>query len=187
MLLGAFDPPTRAHVSILEAASRAEGAAAALGLTKVLLARPPDELIPARERVSLLDELAAARGLGLAVANRGTYLDVGRALAEQDIDATFVIGSDKLEQLADPSFYEDGERGVASTFEELRFLVIPRAGAHVDRDDLRVLDPQDVFARSDEMAISSTEVRRAVREGRDVTALVPPEVVPRLGGYTAAR
>lgn len=187
VLLGAFDPPTRAHVSILEAASRAENAPGALCLTKVLLDRPADELIPPRERVALLDELAVARSFALAVANRGRYLDVGRALAAQDIDATFVIGSDKLGQLADPSFYEDGERGVTATFEELRFLVVPRGGAHIDRTDLRVLDPSDVFAGADEMAISSTDVRRLVRAGAEVTSLVPPEVVPSLGGYTAAR
>lgn len=187
VLLGAFDPPTRAHVAILEAASRFEESPAALCLTKVLLDRPSDELVAPRDRVTMLDDLAASRGFGFAVANRGTYLDVGRALSAQGIDATLVIGSDKLDQLSDPSFYEDGDHGVVSTFRELRFLVVPRAGARIDRDDLRVLDPTEVFVGADEMAISSTQVRRRVRAGADVTGLVPPEVVSRLGGYTAAR
>jgi nicotinic acid mononucleotide adenylyltransferase len=187
LLLGAFDPPTRAHVAVLAAAARADDVPGALCLTKVLLARPADELVPQRERIALLDAVARARRFGLAIANRGTYLDVGRACAQEGIDASFVIGSDKLAQLADPSFYPDRERGVAATFDELRFLVVPRRGAAIDRDDVRVLDASEVFPDDRLVGISSTEVRRRMQEGADVTGLVPPEVVAGLAGYTAAR
>jgi nicotinic acid mononucleotide adenylyltransferase len=156
-------------------------------MTKVLLARPPDELLPPEVRLGLLDEIASARGFGLAVANRGTYLEVGRALHAMGSEATFVIGSDKLAQLQDPSFYADAERGVEATFAELRFLVVPRPGAEIDRTDIRLLDPADVFTDPAETAISSTEVRRRIRAGDDVDAFVPPEVARGLGGYTAAR
>ncbi|HYZ94013.1 MAG TPA: hypothetical protein VFA34_16695 [Actinomycetota bacterium] len=186
-LLGAFDPPTRAHVAILDAASRSEGLPGALCLTKELLAREGDVLIPPRDRVELLDRIAVVRHFGLGIANRGTYLDVGRACLVHGIEPTFVIGSDKLAQLADPSFYPDGMRGVTATFEELSFLVVPREGSAVDRDDVRVLDASDVFPDDRTMGISSTEVRRRALAGGGLTGLVPPEVVASVEGYTAAR
>lgn len=187
LLLGAFDPPTLAHVALAAAASRVEAVPAALCLTRVLLARPSDELLPPVSRLVLLKGIANARGFGLAIANRGTYLDVQRALAVDGIDATFVIGSDKLSKLEDPSFYEDGEAGVRSTFEDVKFLVVPRGGVPVTRDDLRVLDASDVFEDDDVAAMSSTEVRRVVRAGGGMEGLVPPEVAVDLAGYTSAK
>lgn len=187
VLLGAFDPPTRAHVAIARGASRAVGAPAALCLTKVLLARPADALLEPVERLHLLDELAGAEGFGLAVANRGTYLEVARALRSSGIEATFVVGSDKLEQLADPSFYTDGRRGVDATFAEVDLLVVPRPGSAVGRDDVVVLETDDVFDDASGRAISSTEVRRRIRAGLDVDALVPPGVAAGVEGYTSAR
>jgi nicotinic acid mononucleotide adenylyltransferase len=89
--------------------------------------------------------------------------------------------------LADPSFYPDGERGVDATFAEVDFLVVPRAGADLERTDLRVLEAAEVFEEPLQGTISSTEVRRRIREGVAVEDLVPPEVVVDLEGYTAAK
>jgi nicotinic acid mononucleotide adenylyltransferase len=50
----------------------------------------------------------------------------------------------------------------------------------VDRDDVVVLDPAEVFDDPVEASISSTEVRRRVRDGQSVEALVPPGVARRL-------
>jgi len=180
VLLGAFDPPTLAHVRLAVAGGRACDAPAAFCLTKVLLARPSDVLFNSVRRLRFLNELAEDERLGLAVANRGTYLDAHRAMRASSIDATFVIGSDKLAQLADPSFYADGARGVEATFSEVSFLVVPRPGSTVGRDDVRVLDAADVFDDVDEASISSTEVRRRLRAGESVEGLVPPGVARRL-------
>ena len=187
VLLSAFDPPTRAHVAVLEAASRSEGVPPVLCMTKELLARSPDELLNSRQRLHLIDAIATARSYGLALANRGTYIDVSRAMRSSGIDATFVVGSDKVDQLADPSFYGDGRRGVEATFAEVDLLVVPRPGVDVRLNGLRVLDPDATFDDPAVAAISSTEVRRRIRDGVDVTHLVPPEVVVDLEGYTAAR
>lgn len=186
-LLGAFDPPTIAHVRLAVAGGRVSRVPAAFCLTKVLLARPTDVLLEPVHRLGLLDGLAEEHGLGLAVANRGTYLDVDRALRAASVDPTFVVGSDKLAQLEDPSFYPDGRRGVRATFSEVSFLVVPRPGSDVRRDDVRVLDATEVFADPVEATISSTEVRRRLRAGASVDGLVPPGVARGIGGYTAAR
>lgn len=187
VLLGAFDPPTLAHVAVLDAASRSESVPAAVCMTKVILARSPDELLSIEQRLEIIDVVAGARSYGLALANRGTYVDVHRAMRATGIEATFVIGSDKVGQLADPSFYSDGRRGVDATFAEVDFLVVPRDGVNLERTDLRVLETAEVFEEPLQGTISSTEVRRRIRKGVAVEDLVPPEVVLDLEGYTAAK
>ncbi len=102
------------------------------------------------------------------------------------VDATFVVGSDKLAQLADASFYADGERGVSATFEECRFLVVPREGSPVSRDDVRVLNITKHSHATTIAHISATEVRRRIRSRKPIEHLVPPEVALAVGGYTSA-
>lgn len=185
VLLGAFDPPTKAHLSIVRAASRAKGFPGAFCLTRIALDRPDDRLLSDEERVRLLERLVDEERLGFAMANRATYLDVARALRAEGFDATFVIGSDKLSQLEDPSFYSSA-RGPAATFEEVRFLVVPRAGAAIDREGVELLDPGEAFDDPADAAVSATEVRRLLRAGHPVDAMVPPVVAESLEGYTAA-
>jgi len=185
LLLGAFDPVTNAHLLIVEAASRIEDAPAALCLTKITLDRPSDTLLDPVERLGLLSAVCDERGLGLCVCNRGTYLGVAEGLV--GFEPVFVIGSDKLPQLEDPSFYEDGVAGVERTFTELRFLVVRRAGTEVERDDVDVIDEPDVFPTAADADISATEVRRRVRSGESFSHLVPAGVALALGRYTAER
>jgi nicotinic acid mononucleotide adenylyltransferase len=186
VLLGAFDPPTNAHVAILRAAARKLGAPGVLCSTGVRLARPTDTLLDDEVRLGMLDELASSEGFGLCLADQGTYLAVARDLHASGIEATFVVGSDKLPQLADPSFYTDGEAGVAATFREVTLVVVERPGAATPmRNEVEVIDAATVFANPADAAISATEVRRRVRDGLPVDGLVPPAVAARLEGYTA--
>jgi nicotinic acid mononucleotide adenylyltransferase len=188
--MGAFDPPTNAHLDVVLAAAEVVGAAPVLCLTKVLLARPDDELLTREQRAEILHAIADRVDAGLVFANRGTYLDVGRVLRADGIDATFVVGADKIEQLADPSFYTDGVRGARATFDELRFVVVVRGDVDLERmppGQVRVLEPADVFKDPSTAAISGTDVRRLHRAGRPVSELVPAEVALALRGYTSAR
>lgn len=191
VLLGAFDPLTNAHVAIARGAARAEHAPPALCLTKILLARSDDALLTPRDRIGVILRVADRCDIGVAFANRGTYLEVGRAMRRSGIDATFVVGADKLGQLADPSFYQDGTRGVDSTFDELRFVVVPRDGIDVmpflDRANVRVLETSQVFEDDSLARVAASEVRRSVRAGEVIDHLVPSEVAEALRGYTSAR
>lgn len=187
LLLGAFDPPTNAHLAIARAAGHALHIPAAFCLTKVLLARGADRLLSIEDRIAALCAISERCGFGTAFANRGTYLEVGRALRSSGIEPTFVVGADKLEQLADPSFYPDGNAGVASTFEELDFVVVPRGDSNVRRAGMRTIDASHVFDNEDASAISASRVRALVRAGSSVDDLVPPEVALALRGYTSAR
>jgi nicotinic acid mononucleotide adenylyltransferase len=184
LLLGAFDPPTRAHVELLAGSAAALGLPGAFCMTKVLLDRP-SVLLDGARRLELLDGLASDSGAGLAIANRGTYLDVARAAGAAGVEATFVVGSDKLDQLADPSFYAEGASDVDATFAQVRFVVVERAGSPVRRPGLRVFAASDVFTDPAVASISATQVRERLRSGLDVADLVPPAVAEALAGYTS--
>jgi nicotinic acid mononucleotide adenylyltransferase len=184
VLLSAFDPPTNAHVDILRAASTRRGIPAMLCLTRVVLARGDDRLLTDDDRVRLLEELAAAEGFEFLVADNGTYLAVARELRERSIEGTFVIGSDKLPQLLDPSFYPDGAAGVAATFDEVDFVVVERPGP-VPAGKYEVIPASDAFIDPAHATITATDVRTRLRRGLDVNDLVPPVVAEALGRYTS--
>lgn len=184
MLLGAFDPPTNAHVDILRAACARRGLPGMMCVTRVLLARSNDTLLGDDERLQLLDELARAEGFEFRTAENGTYLEVARELRADGLDATFVIGSDKLPQLVDPSFYADGPAGADATFREVDFVVVER-GEAVPPGPYEVIPGAEAFGDPSHAAISATAVRQRVRNGEDVKALVPPIVTKALGRYTS--
>ncbi len=172
VLLGAFDPPTNAHVEILQAPS-AKGYEPVWGMTRVLLDRPDDGLFTFEDRVDIVHAVAERTAAGFVLFAEGTYLEANRALRVDGFEPLFVIGSDKLEQLRDPSFYRDGypdgDAGVRATFDEVAFHVVER----------------------DPAGLSATLVRRRWGRGQDIADLVPQEVVARLRsrgqGYTSAR
>ncbi|HVL82043.1 MAG TPA: hypothetical protein VM840_10690 [Actinomycetota bacterium] len=179
-LAGAFDPPTNAHLQVLAAAARWTGLPGSLLLTKVLLDRPPDLLLPMEDRLLLLQGLADDHDLGFAVCNRGTYLEMTRA---SDRPIVFVVGSDKLPRLEDPSWYPDGEAGVEATRREVRLVVVPRPGHPVLRDDVAVLEPGEVFDDPATSSLSATDVRTRLRRGEDVSKDLPTRVGVWLRGY----
>src|SRR5688572_26031282 len=84
LLLGAFDPPTLAHLALAEATG------AAFCMTEQTLGRPDEPLLGFDVRLGLL----AGLGCPVAVATSGTYLEVARAAGRP---VTFVVGSDKLD------------------------------------------------------------------------------------------
>jgi len=183
LLLGAFDPPTLAHVQMAVAAGRHLEAPPALCLTAVLLDRPSETLLPWAERLELLEDLCGQMDLGLAVANRGTYLGVWRTLQRAGLRATFLIGGDKVAQLRDPAFYyPDGPAGVEATMSQVPFLVVPR-GPHTGSGlpELQVLAAFDDPATA---GLSASSVRDRLRRGEPVENMVPEAVARRLRGYT---
>jgi nicotinamide-nucleotide adenylyltransferase len=130
---GSFNPLTRAHVALANAARRAAGldalvwACAAASVDKEQV-----------ERAALVDRLAqmrafvaGRRGEALVLLNRGLYVDEARtirALLAPSAELTLIVGYDKIVQIFDPKYYADRDAALRKLFSLARLLVAPRAG-----------------------------------------------------------
>ncbi len=185
ILGGTFNPPHLAHLVC------ASEAAAQLGLDRVLLmpvATPPHKeaaVDPGADERLELCRLAAAGDERLEVSrleiDRGgpSYtVDTLRELharAPED-DLTFIVGGDIALGLA-------SWREPEAVLRLARIAVAERAGAErrdvVER--LRDLEGADIaFFQMPRLDISSSQVRRRVREGRPIRYLVPDAVEARI-------
>jgi nicotinic acid mononucleotide adenylyltransferase len=191
---GSFDPMTVAHATL----ARALGDG---GCDLVLLLYSPQTmpkerdaepplLTPEARVASLLAWSVPREGFGTALCSHGLIADqataAGRAFPGADL--VFGLGSDKVVQLLDPSWYEDPDEALSGLFRSARVAYGIRAGQGdrvqeaLDRearwrDRLEAVELPDAVSE-----ISSSRVRRLVRERRDVSDLLPEEVVPFLGG-----
>ena len=186
LLGGSFDPIHCGHLVV------AEEARERLGLEQVVFVpgrRPPHkldkELAPAAHRLRMA-ELAVEGNPRFEVSDvelrrdepSYTVVTVEQLRAEHDDwDIYFLIGADTLPEL--PTWYH-----IAELASLCRFAVFARAGEPLDDvEPLRgVLSDAQIAAirgRCFEMplmGVSSTEVRRRVREGRSIRYLVPEAV-----------
>jgi nicotinic acid mononucleotide adenylyltransferase len=180
ILPAAWNPPTRAHLALAEAA---------LGFAdEVLLALP--RVFPHKEfehasfdlRLEWLRRIAADRpGLGVAVTEGGLFLEMARALraADPDVERIYIVcGRDAAARfLAWP--YGRGP-GAIDQLREFSLLVAPRdepfATPDLLRDSIHELD-----LNAEVRSISSTEIRRRIAQGEPWTHWVPEEVIPEAG------
>jgi hypothetical protein len=95
------------------------------------------------------------------------------------------MGSDKVLQILDPSWYEDRDAALESMMGMARVLYAVRTGdeRNVERTlslpgNVRWRDRFERLPVRPEVAeVSSRTVRDLVRKGRDVSPLVPPEIL----------
>jgi nicotinic acid mononucleotide adenylyltransferase len=190
---GSFDPMTAAHAALARAL-RDGGCDLVLLLysprtmPKEQDAEPP-LMTPEARVASLLAWSVPREGFGTALCSHGLIADqaaaAGRAFPGAEL--LFGVGSDKVVQLLDPSWYEDPGETLSALFRSTRVAYGIRAG-HADRvrealdRESRWRDRVEVVELPPAVSeISSSRVRRLVREGRNVSDLVPPEVGPFLG------
>ena len=187
---GTFDPPHRGHVAV------ASDVADALELDRVLwipAGEPPhktgDRITPARLRLEMTRAAAAADArfeVSDVEAERegASYtVDTVRALRESDPDARLflIVGTDQFSELGTWRASEELLRLV-------ELVVMDRDGL-VARDHVPDVPGADAarFVSVRRIDVSSTDVRAAVRDGRDVSELVPDavsEIIGREGLYT---
>jgi nicotinic acid mononucleotide adenylyltransferase len=139
LLPGSFNPPTDAHIALARA-----GRAAGLGCVYYLLSKRTVDKehvtgIPLADRLTLLNRIAAARGDGVAFANRGLYVDLAAAMRRvlPAASLVFLVGHDKIVQIFDRRYSPEGDATLDRLFSMATFLVAPRAGA--DAGDLNAL------------------------------------------------
>ena len=187
---GSFDPMTVAHVALAEAAAGHAilvWSPATLPKERSSGGHPePPLLDPVRRIESLLAFAEAHPVIGVAISSHGRYVDQAEAFARTFPGARPVIavGSDKVLQLLDPVWYDDRDAALARLFAVADIAYAARSGGEEELDRLlaseprwaprlRQLDVSPTLAR-----ISSRDVRRRVRAGEDVGALVPEQVRP---------
>ena len=173
---GTFDPLTRAHTAVADAALR-DGCDLVLFVVPVVsvdkehLAADADDAVRRLVDVSRWTE-STDGAYGSAATNAGLYVDLAAAAAAAFPHAhvDLVCGADKVAQIFDPSYY-DGELDdvLDALFARAGVLAVPR-GDVVTVDDPRVrwVDA-DPAVRHD----SATEVRTRRASGEDVSHLLP--------------
>lgn len=204
LFAGAFNPLTRAHVALAEAA-RAAANLDVIAWTLAVVTVDKERV----DRATLPDRLAQVAvycegqtGNALVVVNRGLYVEQARALRAHmapDARLAIVVGFDKVVQIFDPRYYADRDAALAELFAEADLLVAPRAGQGPHELERLLARPENVrFAASvralplapEYAAESSTQVRALaarVPRGMAPRALVTPEgwALARLGAYVA--
>jgi nicotinamide-nucleotide adenylyltransferase len=189
VLPGSFDPLTAAHAALARAALCRGGLDSLLFLLSVHVVDKGDAAYAAlADRALVLARYTARRPrCGVAVCNRGLYVEEAEALAPllpAGAALWFVVGYDKIVQVFHPRYYTDRTAALDRLFALAGFLVAPRAGA--DRRDLATLLalPQNApyHARVRPLPLapayrdqSATVVRAALAAGENVDALLARE------------
>jgi nicotinamide-nucleotide adenylyltransferase len=188
---GSFDPMTVAHAALAEAL---DTDLVLFLYSPATLAKeggpggePEPPLLSEVDRVaSLLAYAAVRRRRGVAVCSHGLLADQAEAAARALPGArvVFGVGSDKVIQIFDPSWYRDRDAALDRLFTlaEVAFAIRSGDRERVDRalaasgrwrPRLRPLPADPAVS-----AVSSRTVRAALRRGEDVSSVVPGEVLP---------
>ncbi|GIW05870.1 MAG: hypothetical protein KatS3mg060_0675 [Dehalococcoidia bacterium] len=143
LLAGSFNPPTRAHLALLDAARAAGADLVAFVVAVRSVDKETVEAATIEDRLALLDAIARRVGAVLALTNAGLYVDQARALRAllPTTRLSFLIGYDKLVQIFDPRYYDNREQALTKLFDEADLLVLPRAGAGDDQIRALLADP----------------------------------------------
>lgn len=184
LLPGSFNPPTAAHMLLAERALQEGFDYVVLLLARNTVGKQPSGLIPEDRLLAMRAVTNGAFGVGAS--SHGLYADQAEAAQRlyPDADITFLVGSDKVEQIFDPRWYEDRNGALERLFGSAHLVVAPRA----DQGELlrAVLDAQPNRRFADRVSVlrlhpavsdlSSTRVRGMLRSGAEPAALVPPSV-----------
>lgn len=138
---GSFNPPTTAHLALLEQAQQfAHLHASSEGRHRVLLYAAMSKLTVDKEhverplmldRILLLSKLVRRRlsHAGIMLFNRGLYVEEAQAVRScfpKVKRLYFLIGFDKVVQILDPHYYQDRDAALHDLFAQAELLVAPR-------------------------------------------------------------
>jgi nicotinic acid mononucleotide adenylyltransferase len=187
VLSGSFNPLTRGHEALVAAAWREDVDAVLLVLPVRAIDKEGVVRAALVDRALVLLQWAARYGgAGVALVNRGLYLEQAALLAAQYPSSaiTFLVGYDKVEQIFDPRYYTDRDAALEALFGLATLRVAPRQGRGKDALDALLQREENrrfaahvtpLMLEADVDALSSTSVREAARAGQPWQALVPVE------------
>lgn len=130
ILPGSFNPPTRAHTALADAALAAgavDSVLFALGTTTV-----DKEVVTGaalEDRLLVLDLIVRLdQRLGVLLMNRGLYVEQAELVhvALEPEAVVFLVGFDKVVQIFDPRYYSDRDVALERLFGRAELMVAPR-------------------------------------------------------------
>jgi nicotinamide-nucleotide adenylyltransferase len=190
VLPSAFNPPTLAHLHLLETAAAVErgGRAAALLSTRNVAKGVFGASLA--DRVGMLLAMHGVHEeLGVLATNAARLVEQARALrtAFASADFDFVVGHDTLVRLFDPVYYADMDSDLREFFEHHRVIATNRGDVSTD-EVRRFADERTRFAsrivvceiHEERAVISSSEARATIEAGGH-----PVQVPPAVATYIA--
>ena len=184
---GSFNPPTNAHLAMLEQAQRYARQHAPMlvyaAISKHTIDKETVERPLLLDRVILLDDVLRHHlpGTGIMLFNRGLYVEQAQAIHNAFPDVRrilFLMGFDKIVQIFDPHYYTDRDAALRELFVLAELLVAPRGNGGPDDVIALLQQPNNIrFApyvhalpfTGAYLNVSSTRIRQGIPEAmRDV-------------------
>src|SRR5436190_11416331 len=172
ILAGAFNPPTIAHLALIDAAQ---------GHVDRTLCVIPREFphkhfhgATLEQRLEMLDRISAAGyAFDVAVSDSGLFIDMARECRrafQHDVDVAFLCGRDAAERIVAWDYGD--ERAIERMLNEFRLMVAARGG-HYEPPESIAHRIEQLRTSLDVDAVSSTEVRRRIAGAETWEELVP--------------
>jgi cytidyltransferase-like protein len=173
VLAGAFNPMTRAHLALAEAAARTVDEV----ICVVPRVYPHKEFHGAalEDRIEMLR--AAGGSYGVKTTAGGLFIDIARELRSPDSEILFICGRDAAERIIRWDYGEAG--AIERILEEFSLLVAEREGTYDPPAHLRHRVHR-LELDNDWSGVSSTEVRRRIAAGEPWEHMVPGPIVNRV-------
>ncbi|MCS7251763.1 MAG: nicotinate-nicotinamide nucleotide adenylyltransferase [Anaerolineae bacterium] len=193
VLSASFNPPTRAHMALMETAQESFRLEESVLLLAVTHVEKPLTGFKLRERLEMLQAIARERlGWSVALCNRARFFEKAQALREAvgaGSELFFVVGGDTVVRLFNAQYYSDPpmELALQSFFQTACLIVAPRPPWDRPALEAFLQDPSRetyrariYFVSLDPAftAVSSSEVRQRLARGEPVDMLVPSEILP---------
>ncbi len=187
---GSFNPPTNAHLALLQQARAFLPHHTTLyaAVSKRIIDKETVEYPTLLDRLDLLTHVLRVHipDVGILLFNRGLYVEQAQALRAafpQVARIFFLVGFDKIVQVFDPRYYTDRNASLRSLFHIAEMLVAPRGDAGEQELAALLRRPENApFAHAVHALpldaqyrhMSSTQIR--LGERGNITGSVPPEV-----------
>lgn len=178
---GSFNPPTKAHLALIRAASKiVDRVVAVLPRT---FPHKQYEGVTLPERVSILEAARNEADFVIQVTTGGLFIDIAhelRTLHGPQTELWFICGRDAAQRIVEWDYGHP--KAIHGMLEQFGLLVAARRGEYVCPIELshrvRTLDvPPDYDA------LSATEVRQLIARGEPWEHLVPEAAVPLVRRY----
>jgi nicotinate (nicotinamide) nucleotide adenylyltransferase len=181
---GSFNPPTTAHVALIQAAARHADRVVAV-LPRAFPHKTYDGPT-LHQRIAMLQAIGPHPSFDVQVTERGLFIDIAREFREQrpEDDFWFVCGRDAAQRIVEWDYGRPG--AVEEMLREFGLLVAARQGEYTPPPHIahRV---QSLVVPAGLSEVSATEVRARIQRGDEWRHLVPEPVVPLVSRYYAPR